>query len=74
MILAVLFVIVIIALVGWPSSVYLAQQMRLGPMSVARRILMWTSFAAAGALSMVTFWLGMRSGIKALDAMDRTPS
>jgi ABC-2 type transport system permease protein len=74
MILAVLFVIVMIALVGWPSSVYLAQQMRLAPMSATRRILMWTSFAAAGGLSIVTFWLGMRSGIKALDAMDRTPS
>ena len=31
-------------------------------------------FIAAGAVSLATFWLGMRSGILALEEMDRTPS
>ena len=40
MILAVLFVIVTIALVGWPSSVYLMQQVRRRPLSATREALM----------------------------------
>lgn len=74
MILAVLFVIVTIALVGWPSSVYLAQQLRVVPMSATRAAMMYTGFGAAGTISLATFWLGMRSGIRALEEMDRTPS
>ena len=74
MVLAVLFVIVTIALVGWPSSAYLAQQLRLSPMSTTRQALMYGSFAAAALVSVATFWLGMRTGIAALEDMDRTPS
>jgi ABC-2 type transport system permease protein len=74
MILAVLFVIVTIALVGWPSSVYLAQQLRVAPMSTSRAAMMYACFATATILSAATFWLGMRSGIRALEEMDRTPS
>jgi ABC-2 type transport system permease protein len=74
MILAVLFVIVTIALVGWPSSVYLAQQFRVAPMSTSRAVMMYACFVTAAILSAATFWLSMRSGIQALEAMDRTPS
>jgi ABC-2 type transport system permease protein len=74
MILAVLFVIVTIALVGWPSSVYLAQQLRVAPMSTSRAMMMNACFGAAAILSIATFWLGMRSGVQALEEMDRTPS
>jgi ABC-2 type transport system permease protein len=74
MVLAVLFVIVTIALVGWPSSVYLLQQVRRRPLSATREALMMASFAAAALVSVATFWFGMRTGIKALEDMDRTPS
>jgi hypothetical protein len=74
MILAVLFVIVIIALVGWPSSIYLAQQLRVVPMRTSRAVMMYSCFATAALVSFATFWLGMRSGIRALEDMDRTPS
>jgi ABC-2 type transport system permease protein len=74
MILAVLFVLVTIALVGWPSSMYLAQQLRIAPMRTSRMVVMYGCFISAGLISVVTFWLGMRTGIRALEEMDRTPS
>jgi ABC-2 type transport system permease protein len=74
MILAVLFVIVTIALVGWPSSIYLAQQLRVLPMRTSRAVVMYGGFAAAGVVSLATFWFGMRTGIRALEEMDGTPS
>jgi hypothetical protein len=74
MIAAVLFVIVTIVLVGWPSSAYLLQQLRRSPMPALRQALMVASFATAIVVSVATFWFGMRSGIRALEEMDRTPS
>jgi hypothetical protein len=74
MILAVLFVIVTIVLVGWPSSIYLAQQLRVLPMRTSRAVMMYGFFISAGLVSVATFWFGMRSGIRALEEMDRTPS
>jgi hypothetical protein len=35
---------------------------------------MVASFAAAIIVSLCTFWFGMRTGIRALEEMDRTPS
>jgi ABC-2 type transport system permease protein len=74
MILAVLFVIVTIGLVGWPSSVYLFQRFRRTPLSSVQQALMIGSFVTAALLSAGTFWFGMRSGVRALEDMDRTPS
>ena len=74
MVLAVLFVLVTITLVGWPSSIYLAQQLRVLPMRSSRAVLMYSCFVAAGLVSVSTFWFGMRTGIRALEEMDRTPS
>jgi ABC-2 type transport system permease protein len=69
MVQAVLFIIVMIALLGWPSSVYLLQQVRGRPMSVAQISLMIGCFASAVAIG-AAIWLGsMRSGVKALLAM-----
>jgi len=69
MIQAVLFVIVTIALVGWPSSIYLFQRTRLTPMRASQQLLMVGCFASAAILS-VTIWLtSMRSGIRALNRM-----
>lgn len=74
MVLAVLFVMVTIALVGWPSSVYLFQRLRRVPLETTRQALMVASFAAAVLISVGTFWFGMRTGVRALEEMDRTPS
>jgi ABC-2 type transport system permease protein len=66
MIQAVLFVIVMITLVGWPASVYLLQRTRPVPMRASQQLLMIGCFASAAILS-VTIWLAsMRSGVNAL--------
>jgi uncharacterized membrane protein len=74
MILAVLFVLVMIALLGWPTSVYLFASLRNLPLSVRQQIVIGGCFSSAVALSLATWQLSMRSGIRALEAMDRTPS
>jgi ABC-2 type transport system permease protein len=69
MIQAVLFVIVMILLLGWPSSMYLFQRVRRVPLGIAQQWLMGGCFAAAAALC-TTIWLtSMRSGIRALEHM-----
>jgi ABC-2 type transport system permease protein len=69
MIQAVLFVIVMILLLGWPSSMYLFQRFRRFPLSAMQQFLMSACFAAAAGLS-ITIWLtAMRSGVRALDQM-----
>jgi ABC-2 type transport system permease protein len=66
---AVLFVIVMIGLLGWPSSVYLLQQVRGGRLSAPQVSLMAVCFGGAAVLS-VAIWIGsMRSGVRALLAM-----
>ncbi len=66
---AVLFVLAMIALLGWPSSVYLVEQARGRPPAPAQISLMFLSFGGALALSL-TIWRGaMRSGVAALQRM-----
>jgi len=75
MVLAVLFVIVTIVLLAWPTSLYLWKQARPGrQLAPATEIIMWICFAAAPLLSLVTWLLSMRSGVRALQQMDRTPT
>jgi ABC-2 type transport system permease protein len=74
MILGVLYVLVIIVLVGWPATTHLAWQFRRSPMPMAYQVLIPVCFTAAAAVSALTFWLGMRTGLRALEDMDRTPS
>jgi ABC-2 type transport system permease protein len=69
MIQAVLFVIVMILLLGWPSSMYMFQRFRRSPLSAAQQFLIAGCFISAAVLS-VTIWLtSMRSGVSALDHM-----
>ena len=69
MIQAVLFVIVMIVLLGWPASIYLFQRVRRFPMRTSQELLMIGCFASAAILS-VTIWLvSMRSGVQALNRM-----
>ena len=74
MILAVLFVIVMIALVGWPTSLYLFAAVRNIPLSVRQQVVIGGCFSSAIALSLATWLVSMKSGVQALMEMDRTPS
>jgi ABC-2 type transport system permease protein len=71
MIAAVALIIVTIVLVGWPSSMYLMSltgrfRYRLTP---ERQAMIAASFSAAAALCLATWWLAMRSGVRALEEM-----
>jgi ABC-2 type transport system permease protein len=66
---AVLFIMVMIGLLGWPSSIYLLHQVRGVPFTVAQQLLMPTSIAAAVGLSVFIWLASMRSGIRALEQM-----
>jgi len=69
MIQAVLFVVVMIVLLGWPSSIYLFQRVRRMPMGPGQHWIIGTCFVSAAALS-ATIWLtSMRAGIRALERM-----
>jgi hypothetical protein len=69
MVQAVLFVIVMLGLIGWPASVYLLQQQRGRPMSVSQVSLMACCFGGAVTLSVAVWIASMRSGVRALLAM-----
>ncbi|MDP3718829.1 MAG: hypothetical protein Q8T13_13775 [Acidobacteriota bacterium] len=74
MIVAVLFILVMIGLLGWPSSVYLFSQVRNRPLTEMQQVLFYACFASAALLSIAVWLLGMRTGVQALQAMDRTPA
>jgi ABC-2 type transport system permease protein len=66
---AVLFIIVTIALLGWPSSLYLLHQVRGVPFTTMQLVLMPASLAAAIGLSICVWLASMRSGVRALEQM-----
>jgi hypothetical protein len=66
---AVLFVMVTIALLGWPSSIYLLHQVRHVPFTAMQTALMPASLAAAIGLSIFVWLASMRSGVRALEQM-----
>jgi hypothetical protein len=71
MILAVLFILVTIALVGWPSSIYVIRQLRGAPLGTWDQLIIGGGFGGAVALSLAT-WLGaMRFGVNGLESMTR---
>ncbi|MEW6323447.1 MAG: hypothetical protein AB1635_20440 [Acidobacteriota bacterium] len=74
MILAVLFVLVFIGLIGWPASVYLFSRVRRLPLTETRQALIVACFASAAAMSALTWWYGMRTGVRALEDLDRARS
>jgi hypothetical protein len=69
MILAVLFIIVTIALLGWSSALYLIRRLRAEPLTLGNQLGIAASFGAVAAMSIATWLLSMRSGIRALEAM-----
>jgi ABC-2 type transport system permease protein len=74
MIVAVLFILVMVGLLGWPSSVYLFSRLSRRPLTDLQQVMFYACFAAAAALSIATWLIGMRTGVQALQAMDKTPS
>ena len=74
MLVAVFYVLVSIVLLGWPSSVYLLSRVSDVPLSAGQQVLMGGCFLTGIVLSLATWWLSMRSGVRALEAMDRTPA
>jgi ABC-2 type transport system permease protein len=70
MIVAVLFMLTLIALVGWPTSMYLwytANGRRVVPSYVVA--IGAACAVSAVVLSLGTWWYGMRTGVRALEAM-----
>jgi ABC-2 type transport system permease protein len=66
---AVLFVLAMIALVGWPSSVYLVRLVRGLPPTPGQALLMVGCFGGAIALSLIIWLTSMRAGVSALERM-----
>ena len=70
MIMAVMFMILLIALVGWPSSMILYYATNEQLAIPAHLVLLGAAcFIGAIAISLVTWWFGMRSGVQALESM-----
>ena len=70
MVLAVLFILLEVALLAWPASQYLWHQYRGVTMSPGRRIGSGVAYLAALSVCALVFWLPMRRGIRALEALD----
>jgi ABC-2 type transport system permease protein len=71
MVLAVLFILVEIGLVAWPSSLYLWHQYRGVPLRPGRQLLIALCLGSGVALSLVTWLWSMRRGIHALGELGR---
>jgi ABC-2 type transport system permease protein len=69
MILAVLFIIVTITALGWASAVYLFRVVRQEPLTTGDQIRIAAAFIGVAALSVTTWLVSMRSGVRALEAM-----
>jgi hypothetical protein len=67
MILAVLFILVEIGLLAWPSSIYLWHSFRGIPLRPRHLALMAGAFTAAAALCALAFLVPMRRGVRALE-------
>jgi ABC-2 type transport system permease protein len=69
MVLAVLYILAMVALLAWPSSVYLWHEYRGLPLAPRHEALMGVAFLAALVLSAATFWLPMKGGVRALEEL-----
>jgi ABC-2 type transport system permease protein len=69
MVLAVLYILTMVALLAWPASVYFWYQYRGLHASPRLQLLMAASLAAAALLSLWTFASAMRRGVRALEAL-----
>jgi len=70
MVLAVFYILAMILLLAWPSSIFLWHEFRHIPIPDYRLAIMGACLIAALTLSVVTFLLPMRRGIRALEALE----
>src|SRR5262249_7177918 len=68
MVLAVLFILIEVALLAWPSSLYLWYDYRGLALPASRMAVMAFALSAAPALAIGTFWTAMQRGGRALEA------
>ncbi len=69
MILAVLYILVTVALLGLAARIYLRAHFYQIPLSSGGQAWMLGLLALALATSLLTFWLPMRRGIRALEEL-----
>jgi ABC-2 type transport system permease protein len=69
MIAAVSYILAMVVLLGWPSSVYLFRMSRIRPFPPHEIALIAACFVSAIGLSVAVFVYGMRTGVKALEEM-----
>ena len=70
MILAVLYIIVMIALLGWPTSIYLFRTLRGAQLSGVDELRMGISFGVAVVVSIGVWLSAMQSGVRSLEEPD----
>lgn len=70
MVLSVGFIVVEIALVGWPTSIYLWHGYHSTRMPLNQQLLVGSSLLLAALLSVLMFWISMRRGVRALENME----
>ncbi len=70
MIVAVLFIFVTIAVLGWGSSVLVFRRRRHLPLTSSQLLFIAGCFATAVLLSITTWWFSMRMGVRALQDME----
>jgi ABC-2 type transport system permease protein len=71
MVLAVLFILVEVSLLGWSSSIRLWHEYRGIRIPPAQVVLMVALLLTAVAVALATFWTAMQRGIRALEALGR---
>jgi ABC-2 type transport system permease protein len=69
MVLAVLYMVVTVGLLVWPTSTYLWYEMHDLPLPPTRQAGMAVLFGLAVSVSLLTFWLPMRRGVRALEEL-----
>lgn len=69
MVLAVLYILTSVALVGWPASVYLWHEYRGIAIPARQQAALGAALLAAAGLSLAVFGTAMRRGVRALEAL-----
>ena len=69
MVLAVLYILVTVVLLGLAARIYLRAHFYQIPISPSGQVWMFVLFAFALGLSLLTFWLPMRRGVRALEEL-----
>ena len=69
MVAAVLFTLLEIVLISWPSSVYFWYDYRRAPVPTRLWLPMGLAFGTAVVASVVVFWTSMKQGVQALEEM-----